>query len=574
MKKLPLKLYLTALIIFSCFISKAENFLVASQTEFNSAQNSAVSGDIIEWESGTYANITLNITKNNLTVRAQIAGEVIFNGNSKMNITGDNLIVSGFQFIGGNIGTSNVITIEAENLNINNINIDNYTCYKYLIVDENALNVDISYCNFENRANYADQNILSILVDDTNPGYHKVRHCSFKNFSAYGADIGDAGVEPIRIGVSTQRTFISRSIVEYCYFTQCNGDGEIVSNKARQNVYRYNTFENNPNSEFVLRHGSENIVYGNFFLNGMGGVRIREGKDHFIYNNYFSGLTSRTIYLSDSDGDSAADRLDRITIAFNTFVNSEELRLDRANNNLTTNITLANNIFAQPIDDHFRDATGNELWLGNIVLGSLGITQPSSGITITNPQLTINSEGYYGIASNSPAINGAQSGFTAIPSYTGLVFDNDINLDLMQETRPSTMALKDIGSLEYPHTAIIKPFATEDNTGPLYLMETLSISDYITNSESEISISTFPNPNTKGLNVILKIVNPTQLELSILDLTGKSINTLDSLSLLPGETVIEQDISMLQSGVYLIRAISIDLNTNQKSEETIRFIKN
>ena len=51
-----------------------------------------------------------------------------------------------------------------------------------------------------------------------------------------------------------------------------------------------NTFENNTKAELVLRHGSEAVVYGNFFLNGKGGVRVREGQDHYIFNNYFYEL--------------------------------------------------------------------------------------------------------------------------------------------------------------------------------------------------------------------------------------------------------------------------------------------
>ncbi len=52
-----------------------------------------------------------------------------------------------------------------------------------------------------------------------------------------------------------------------------------------------------PKASWCYATGDEAIVYGNFFLNNMGGVRVREGQNHFIYNNYFSGLTSRAIYL-------------------------------------------------------------------------------------------------------------------------------------------------------------------------------------------------------------------------------------------------------------------------------------
>jgi len=151
------------------------------------------------------------------------------------------------------IGTLDVVRIYGSDVLITQINIQNYTSYKYLRVYEESRRTTISYCNFENRLNLDDQNILSILVDDE-PGYHKIQYCSFKNFDGLGAD---QGIEPIRIGVSSQGDLDSRTLVEYCYFTRCNGDGEIISHKSRQNVYRYNTFENNPYSELVLRHGDE-----------------------------------------------------------------------------------------------------------------------------------------------------------------------------------------------------------------------------------------------------------------------------------------------------------------------------
>ena len=79
---------------------------------------------------------------------------------------------------------------------ITHINIQNYTSHKYLVVDEVSRRTTISYCNFENRINLDDKNILSILVDDE-PGFHKIQYCSFKNFDGDGNDFG---IEPIRIG--------------------------------------------------------------------------------------------------------------------------------------------------------------------------------------------------------------------------------------------------------------------------------------------------------------------------------------------------------------------------------------
>ena len=248
--------------------------------------------------------------------------------------------------------------------------------------------------------------------------------------------------------------------------TQCNGDGEIISNKAGQNIFRYNTFEDNPKAELVLRHGGEAIVYGNFFINGMGGVRVKEGHDHFIYNNYFSGLTNRSIYLQNH----ASDPLDDITILNNTFINSKEVSLGGTGNYKPTNVTFANNIFTQPIDDLFSDPTRTEKWIGNIAFGSLGMTKPT-GITEVDPKLIENSAGYFGLSSDSPAIDAAQAGYPAIPEYPGLEYDHQIELDLMKQQRPAAITEKDLGCSEYPQDVLIKPIATENNTGPSYLLK-------------------------------------------------------------------------------------------------------
>jgi hypothetical protein len=84
--------------------------------------------------------------------------------------------------------------------------------------------------------------VVEVQVAENQPGYHVIRYCSFKNHTAPAGTGSDYGIEALRIGYSFQSKFISRTIVEYCYFTKCNGDGEIISSKACENIFRYNTF--------------------------------------------------------------------------------------------------------------------------------------------------------------------------------------------------------------------------------------------------------------------------------------------------------------------------------------------
>lgn len=569
-KKLNRKRVSIIIAIFTCLFTvstlRAEVFRVSSQQEFEEAQRMASMNDTIIWPSGTYFDIYMNITKDHLFITADTLGRTIFSGASRVNISGDHITFQGFQFLDGNIGTRDVINITGSNNLITQLNIRAYTSYKYLRIREASQYVDVTYCNFENRLNLDDQNILSILVDDEKPGYHRIRYCSFKNFDGTGNDMG---IEPIRIGLSTQAKRISRSVVEYCYFTQCNGDGELISSKATQNVYRFNTFENNPKAELVLRHGSEAIVYGNFFLRGKGGIRVREGQDHYIYNNYFFELDDRAIYLQNED----SDPLDNINIAFNTIVDCSEIILGGDGSDKPTNVTFANNIFTDPDDELFEDATGTEFWIGNIAFGSMGISLPQNGITLINPQLVENSEGFFGLAQSSPAIDAAQTGYALIPQFDGVEgIDSEIVFDLMGQNRPVVVGDKDLGCNEYPHNILIRPIATEENTGPGYNTSMVTdVKQYVTIVKDLIRV--FPNPASNRVMVVLESKDQADVVIEMLDAEGKKIRTVSRELNFSGKKTITQQLDGLPAGTYSILATSRIKGTLEERIQSIQFIK-
>ncbi|MFK7923761.1 MAG: chondroitinase-B domain-containing protein [Bacteroidia bacterium] len=545
---------------------KAATFLVSTQSEFNTAHATASSNDSIIWESGIFSNIYMSITKNNLFIGAEVLGETIFNGSSRVKITADHITLRGFQFVRGDIGTNDVINTYGSYGHFDQINIRAYRSYKYLRIREECQYVRVTYCNFENRITMADQNILSILVDANQPGYHKIQHCSFKNFPGNG---NDEGVEPIRIGLSTQADRNSRSLVEYCYFTQCDGDGELISSKASQNVYRFNTFEDNPKAELVLRHGSEAIVYGNFFLKGKGGVRVREGQNHYIYNNYFWEIDDRPIYLQNED----SDPLDAITIAFNTIFDSDEVRLGGNGSFNPTNVVFANNIFADPDDDLFEEPTGTETWIGNIAQGGLGINLPATGITVVDPLLVQNSAGFYGLDSLSPAIDVALPGYLPLPQFAGMdTIDTDILFDLMGENRPLLLENKDVGCSEYPQNILIQPIATEENTGPTYSTSSLSSIEASPLIVEDL-FQLYPNPASNQINIEFESKYPADLKIDIFDLQGRKVKTIFQDIIPVGLQSFTQEIGELSAGSYTIRMMSQDLRGGQSRLQTRLFVK-
>lgn len=527
-------------------IMRAETFIVDSEESFHDAQEQAVSGDSILWRSGTFIHVELDIDKDGLYISAMELGGTIFTGTSAIDISGDSIVFRGFQFVDGDVGNSDIINITGSHILFTEVNIRGFESFKYLRVRESSQYVTISYCNFENRVNLDDQNILSILVSNDHPGFHKIQYCSFKNFDGGG---NDDGIEPIRIGLSSQADRESRTLVEYCYFTRCDGDGEIISSKAGQNVYRYNTFDNNPLAELVLRHGSEAVVYGNFFLNGKGGIRVREGQQHYIYNNYFYNLQDRAIFLQNDD----SDPLDDINIAFNTIINCGEVRLGRGAD-APTNVMFANNIFADPKDNLFQDPTETEQWISNLSIGGLGLTRPA-GIIDADPLLVENEVGFFVIDETSPAIDAAQGGYKPLPQFEGMdAIDTALELDIMQQLRPSDIGSKDIGCSEYPHTVVLQPYVTEENTGPHYnTNDPTATTEALLLNEADYDMNVYPTPTDGATQV--DFVSREQLDVVVvlLDLDGQVVKQWTGKQAADDHYSLSVDFANVPTGLYVVQ---------------------
>ncbi|MDB4525422.1 polysaccharide lyase 6 family protein, partial [Akkermansiaceae bacterium] len=141
------------------------------------------------------------------------------------------------------------------------------------------------HCYFAGKRNKGTTLVVWVTED---PGSHRIDH----NHFGPRPELGGNGGETIRIGISDTSEFNSGTIVESNYFEKCNGEGEVVSNKSCENIYRYNLFDRCEGA-LTLRHGHRCVVDGNVFLghqeSGTGGVRII-GSDHRVINNYFEGL--------------------------------------------------------------------------------------------------------------------------------------------------------------------------------------------------------------------------------------------------------------------------------------------
>jgi len=232
-----------------------------------------------------------------------------------------------------------------------------------------------------------------IVYRDTNDtvdwGYHTLRYNFFGErkiplgddprlyVAADGslpADLSN-GWETIRVGNSSLASVDMNTTVEYNVFYHAiqavdggpsdnSGEPEMISNKSRRNIYRYNTILNNY-GQLCLRQGDYCVVQGNCFLAGgaydangaivlteqrndrMGGVRAF-GYGHLITNNYFykisgdgihsalclgSGSTPTGTLDASLNGDAAAgyEPFNYGHVLGNTFIDCMTLTLDNPN---------------------------------------------------------------------------------------------------------------------------------------------------------------------------------------------------------------------------------------------------
>ena len=526
------------------FLSEAasgETIQVSSVPALQLAITKASTGDILVLANGTYLNNTLTIGKSNITVKAATPGKVFLNGTNDINITGNDITFSGFQFTSGNMGEAYVIEVPGSRNKLTELNFNGYSAKKYIHIQEDSQYNEISYCNLENKpASAVVGCTIQISTSPTVIGYHKIKYCSFQNFPGPG---GDYGNEPIRIGLSTEMTNISRTIVEYCYFSNVGaGDGESISLKSSENICRFNTFSNNSKGMLVFRHGYRNVAYSNFFINGSGGIRIKEGGNHFIYNNYFETGAADAITLQFV----AEYPLNNIHFAHNTFVNCGNINLAGAG---PTSVNFINNLFQKKSGNIFTNANGGTSWAGNIYSGSLGISIPS-GMKNADPKLEMNASGYFGLSAYSPAIDAASVINPLIMDLVDVDDDPKILFDISGQTRPEISTYKDVGCDELSTGNTTNQPLKLSDVGPTYLKEnTTGLPVESQKNETEPII--YPNPASQSIQINFRLQTKSEVSIGIYNGNGKLVKKcIWEEYLQAGDFHRSFDISELNRGLY------------------------
>ena len=283
-----------------------------------------------------------------------------------------------------------------------------------------------------------------------------IHHNYFHDFT----DGGGNGSETLRFGLSGLSLSDGFGLVEDNLFLRCNGENEMISNKASSITYRYNTVLDS--REVSQRHGNDNLYYGNYIRNS-DGFRVY-GDRNVLYSNYLEG-NNIGVTMGNGDGDvyngdplTSHDRPDDNVVAFNTFLDNDVQyqRTGRTDGLGTTNTTFANNIIqggGTAVDISSSGVYTNPVWEGNILwnVGSVG-NIPANGYTIENPLLVPDADGVFHLQAGSPAIN------SAVGSYPNVLFDMD--------GQPRS-ALLDKGADEVSSDPIVARLLTPADVGPL-----------------------------------------------------------------------------------------------------------
>ena len=434
-------LAVTAGLLFSSPGSAAD-YLVSSALQIDTAMQTAQPGDTITMTNGVWTNEQIDFegfgaSGNPITLRAETPGQVILNGNSTLDISGDWLHVDGLRFEGGALTSGHVVEFKGSHGEATNSRLTNST-----IVDYNPSNVDTRYFwvslygqnNRVDHNRFEGQNHSGVTVvvwrDDASADNHLIDSNHFVDRPEPINPSSSNGFETIRIGTSDESLSDSFTVVENNLFERVDGEIEIISNKSGNNTYRYNTFRESKGT-LTLRHGNDTLVEGNFFLgqnkNGSGAIRVI-GERQTIVNNYIANVDDRAdaaISISAGVPGSAVNQYFQVkdaVIAHNTIVNTTSTMMtfdhglgSSGRTLLAENVTVANNLFRSNGPTIFEGTEGaGWTWEGNIAFGGgLGPKTGDPGITVTDPELQLDPDGLWRLSSTSSAINASVGDYSS-----------------------------------------------------------------------------------------------------------------------------------------------------------------
>ncbi len=451
----------------------AAEFTAGNASEVTTALQQAGPGDTVVLTDGVWTNQYIRFNAdgtagNPITLRAETPGGVVLNGSSRLDISGDHLVVDGLHFNGGSLSSGHVVRFTGSNGDANHSRFTNSAITDYNPADIDTRYFWVSMYGTNNRVDhntFTNQNHSGVTVtvwrDSSARDDHRI---DANHFNGRPEGNGN-GFETIRIGTSQQSLSDSYTVVENNLFEEVDGEIEAISVKAGQNDIRFNTFRRT-SATVTLRHGNDNTVEGNFFLgenvSGSGGVRII-GERQTIVNNYLQDLDGRAnggLVLTGgvpNSPNSGYFQVKDAVIAHNTIVNITDagIILDEGIGSsgrtlLPEGVTIANNLIQNAAPAFEGNEGASFTWEGNIVFG--GVNQPTPpGVTVVDPQLVQGADGLFRPAAGSPVIDGAAGDYGALVPTD---FDGQARVGLF-----------DVGADEVSSAQIVRKPLSEGDVG-------------------------------------------------------------------------------------------------------------
>lgn len=374
-----LKTTLFVSLLLTSFLSMAETVIVENPAALKATISKAKPGTILLLKDGIWNNAAIQLQGNGtakapITISPQTPGGVTFTGQSYIQIAGEYLIIKGFHFKNGYTPRREVISFRinndklANNCRLTEIVIEDYSQPQRFKSDVwitlYGKNNRIDHSTFVNKLNLGPFIIAELDDERSQENNHSIDYNYFKGRQRFGSN----GGETIRIGVSRYSLTASRTNIVNNYFERCNGEVEIVSIKSGENNVSFNTFFECEGG-LVLRHGSGNVVEGNFFIGNnkpfTGGVRVINPRQRVI-NNVFYQLRGENfraaLAVLNGVPNSLINRYYQVKDALiekNTFINSGSILFGAGKDAERTlgpeNVSFKNNLILSQKEEVYTD---------------------------------------------------------------------------------------------------------------------------------------------------------------------------------------------------------------------------
>ena len=443
--------------------------VVESSEAASKAIAAAMPGDAIVLKGATQKDFSLTVkgkgtAEQPITFRAEVPGKTRLTGASRINISGEHILVEGIVFDeawGENIVTFHGAThCRLSNCAFFDCGDPKHTYQKIVTIRHQSSHNRVDHCYMQGNLSIG----MDVRIDpgDFRNTHNRFDHNYFKDIKPRSGN----GQEAIQIG---QGGFSSRTsqfaLVEHCLFDNASGDPEIISNKSSDNTYRFNTFRS-CEGMLALRGGNRARIEGNYFLDCLGGIRVH-GSSHLIVNNYIEGCRGRGIYMP--AGSRSYEPVNYCVVAHNTIVNCGQgmhvgrlglgtgWELQIAFNDFLKNLIVINRDIGMGIQDNGSHVS---TWRGNIVWTSGGAKPglKSKGIAWVDPLLVQKNDIFRLGGTNSPAVNGASVNFRDVDAKVpgaGIDFDGQ-----------SRDNLPDVGCDEWSEEAVRRGPLRPEEVGP------------------------------------------------------------------------------------------------------------